>query len=39
MHSPDIEFDDNIDNVDLSDAKIRIIGYVPVHANSGDIDI
>lgn len=37
MHSPDIEFNNNIQNVSLKNAKLRIIGYVPIHANSGDI--
>lgn len=37
MHSPDIEFADNIKNVALYNAKLRIIGYVPIDANSGDI--
>ena len=39
MHSPDIEFNDNIQNIALKNAKLRIIGYVPVHANSGDINV
>lgn len=39
LHSPDIEFDESLINVDLSNIKMRIIGYVPVVANSGDIDI
>lgn len=39
MHSPDIEFNENIQNTALKNAKLRIIGYVPVHANSGDISV
>lgn len=39
MHSPDIEFNENIQNTALKDAKLRIVGYVPIHANSGDIKI
>jgi hypothetical protein len=39
LHSPDIEFDESLANVDLSNTKMRIIGYVPIVANSGDIDI
>ena len=39
LHSPDIEFNESIANVALKNAKLRIIGFVPVAANSGDIYI
>lgn len=39
MHSPDIEFNENIQNTALKNTKLRIIGYIPIHANSGDIKI
>lgn len=39
FHSPDVEFDDNVKNLDLSNAKFRIVGKVPITASSGDIDL
>lgn len=39
FHSPDIEFDDNLKNVDLSLFKMRIVGVVPITAHSSDLDI
>ena len=39
MHSPDIEFDDSIKNLDTSGLKLRIVGLVPLTACSSDIDI
>lgn len=39
LHSPDIEFDDNIRSIDTSGLKLRIVGYVPLTAFVGDIDI
>ena len=39
LHSPDIEFDDNIRNSDLSKAKLRIVGIVPVTSFASDINI
>lgn len=39
LHSPDIEFDDNIRSIDTSGLKLRIIGYVPLTAFAADIDI
>lgn len=34
LHSPEIEFDDTIRNIDLSKAKLRIVGMVPITSNS-----
>ena len=39
LHSPDIEFDDNIRSIDTSGLKLRIVGYVPLTAFAADIDI
>lgn len=39
LHSPDIEFDDNVGSIDTSGLKLRIVGYVPLTAFTGDIDI
>ena len=39
LHSPDIEFDDNVRSIDTSGLKLRIVGYVPLTAFTGDIDI
>lgn len=39
LHSPDIEFDDNIKNLDTSNLKLRIVGIVPLSAFVSDIDI
>jgi hypothetical protein len=39
FHSPDIEFDDNVKNIDFSDAKFRIVGKVPITSTMGDIEI
>lgn len=39
FHSPDIEFDDNIKNLDTSNLKLRIVGYIPLTSFYGDIDI
>lgn len=39
FHSPDIEFDDNLGNLDLSNIKLRIVGAVSYTANASDIDI
>jgi hypothetical protein len=38
LHSPDIEFNDNIDKL-ISNAKLRIVGIVPITAFASDIDI
>lgn len=39
MHSPDIEFDDALSNLDISGVKLRIIGKVVYTANASSIDI
>lgn len=39
LHSPDIEFDDNIKNLDTTGLKLRIVGYVPLTSFVGEIDI
>lgn len=39
LHSPDIEFDTDVKNLDLSKVKFRIVGMVPMTANASDIDI
>lgn len=39
MHSPDIEFDDTIQNMDSSGLKLRIVGLVSMTSNSSDINI
>lgn len=39
LHSPDIEFDDSIKNMDTSGLQLRIVGMVPLTSFIGDIDI
>lgn len=39
MHSPDIEFDTNLFNVDYEDAHLEILGTVQLKAISSDINI
>lgn len=39
LHSPDLEFDDTIQNFDYSNLKFRIVGYIPITGQSSDIDI
>lgn len=39
FHSPDIEFDTDIQNLDSTGLKLRIVGVVPLTAFSSDIDI
>ena len=39
LHSPDIEFDDEVRSVDTSGLKLRIVGIVPLTAFASDIDI
>lgn len=34
MHSPDIEFDTEVQNFDTEDLKMRIVGIVPITANA-----
>lgn len=39
LNSPDLDFDENIKNVDLSQYKMRIVGYIPFTANYGSYNI
>ena len=39
LHSPDIEFDEGVQNLDSSGLKMRIVGVVPMTGNASDIDI
>lgn len=39
FHSPDLEFDPQLQLLDWSNTKLRIIGMAPLGAISGDIDI
>lgn len=39
LHSPDIEFDDGVQNLDSSGLKMRIVGIVSMTGNASDIDI
>lgn len=39
MHSPDVEFDDMLKNLDLSNYKFRIVGYVPIHSSYSEFNI
>lgn len=39
LHSPEIEFDDIVQNMNMSDLRFRIIGYVPLTSCASDIDI
>ena len=39
FHSPDIEFDDSLHNLNQKGLQLRIIGMVPITATVGDIDI
>ena len=39
LHSPDVEFDDRVKDLDMSNAKLRIVGMVPITAFTSDIDI
>ena len=39
LHSPDIEFDNEVRSVDTSGLKLRIVGIVPITAFAADIDI
>lgn len=39
LHSPDIEFDEGVQNLDSSGLKLRIVGVVPMTGNASDIDI
>lgn len=39
FHSPELEFDDNYKNLDLSNYKLRIVGIIPLTSNIGDMDV
>lgn len=39
FHSPDIEFDEGVQNLDSSGLKLRIVGIVPMTGSASDIDI
>lgn len=39
LHSPDIEFDNEVRSIDTSGLKLRIVGIVPITAFAADIDI
>ena len=39
LHSPDIEFDNEVRSIDTSGLKLRIVGMVPLTAFASDIDI
>lgn len=39
LHSPDIEFNTDIQNLDTTNLKLRIVGVVPMTAFASDIDI
>lgn len=39
LHSPDIEFDNDVRSIDASGLQLRIVGIVPLTSFVGDIDI
>lgn len=39
LHSPELEFDTSVQNLDLSNTKFRIVGMTPIVANQSDISI
>lgn len=39
FHSPDIEFNDSLRDIDLTNVKLRIVGAVSYTSNASDIDI
>jgi len=39
LHSPDIEFDNEVRSLDNSKLKLRIVGIVPISSFASDIDI
>ena len=39
LHSPDIEFDNEVRSIDTSGLKLRIVGVVPITSFAADIDI
>ena len=39
FHSPDIEFDDELKSIAMTNVKLRIVGVIPITATQMDIDI
>lgn len=39
FHSPEIEFDSSVQNMDMRNLKLKIVGIVPITATQSDIDI
>ena len=39
FHSPDIEFNKEVQNLNMSSFKVRLTGLVKIHATTSDIDI
>lgn len=39
FHSPDVEFDNNVKNIDSTNLKLRIVGMVPITSSASEIDI
>lgn len=39
LNSPEIEFDTDIQNMDLRNCKLRIVGYIPIEDTISDIDV
>lgn len=39
FHSPEIQFDDGVKNIDTSNLRMRIVGMVPITSNATDINI
>lgn len=39
MHSPEFEFDDKLQSLNLDAYKFRIVGFVPLTSHQGDIDV
>lgn len=39
MNSPEIEYDTDVQNMDLSNCKFRIVGYIPIEATLSDVDL
>lgn len=39
IHSPDLEFNEQLQNLDSTELKMRIVGYVPFTGNMSNLDI
>ena len=39
LHSPDLEFNEQLQNLDSTSLKMRIVGYVPFTGNMSNLDI